>query len=193
MNLQNWFYSSYNHPILERRLMKCVKSGRNAYKSMYKSKSRYDFIFVFKNIPYICLPLYLKWWTNMLGSQKFRMAVLGWISGWKDTWWKTKLEIQTRGGFRRHHYRKCARHRGTPWFSLASFTSPQLSLLGSSMLSHCGSRIQLTFICLSFIQMLKALMPVPVYSIGILFKKDSYKNNTMMNMVAISVGVAIAA
>ncbi|KAL3500877.1 hypothetical protein ACH5RR_039970 [Cinchona calisaya] len=49
------------------------------------------------------------------------------------------------------------------------------------------------YLSVSFIQMLKALMPVAVYSIGILFKKDSYKGNTMLNMVAISVGVAIAA
>ncbi|KZV40007.1 putative sugar phosphate/phosphate translocator [Dorcoceras hygrometricum] len=49
------------------------------------------------------------------------------------------------------------------------------------------------YLSVSFIQMLKALMPVAVYSIGILFKKDAYKNNTMLNMLAISVGVAVAA
>ncbi|CAI9775504.1 unnamed protein product [Fraxinus pennsylvanica] len=49
------------------------------------------------------------------------------------------------------------------------------------------------YLSVSFIQMLKALMPVAVYSIGILFKKDSYKSNTMLNMLAISIGVAIAA
>ncbi|KAL2489582.1 putative sugar phosphate/phosphate translocator [Forsythia ovata] len=49
------------------------------------------------------------------------------------------------------------------------------------------------YLSVSFIQMLKALMPVAVYSIGILLKKDSYKNNTMLNMLAISIGVAIAA
>ncbi|KAL2557138.1 putative sugar phosphate/phosphate translocator [Forsythia ovata] len=41
--------------------------------------------------------------------------------------------------------------------------------------------------------MLKALMSVAVYSIGILFKKDSYKNNTMLDMLSISIEVAIAA
>ncbi|KAJ8560238.1 hypothetical protein K7X08_004296 [Anisodus acutangulus] len=41
--------------------------------------------------------------------------------------------------------------------------------------------------------MLKALMPVAVYTIGILLKKDKFKNSTMCNMVAISVGVCIAA
>ncbi|CAA0838442.1 Probable sugar phosphate/phosphate translocator [Striga hermonthica] len=49
------------------------------------------------------------------------------------------------------------------------------------------------YLSVSFIQMLKALMPVAVYSIGILFKKDSYKGSTMSNMLAISFGVAIAA
>ncbi|KAK6162037.1 hypothetical protein DH2020_001878 [Rehmannia glutinosa] len=49
------------------------------------------------------------------------------------------------------------------------------------------------YLSVSFIQMLKALMPVAVYSIGIMLKKDGYKNNTMFNMLAISVGVAIAA
>ncbi|XP_057799920.1 probable sugar phosphate/phosphate translocator At2g25520 [Salvia miltiorrhiza] len=49
------------------------------------------------------------------------------------------------------------------------------------------------YLSVSFIQMLKALMPVAVYSIGILLKKDSYKPTTMSNMLAISVGVAIAA
>ncbi|KAK8543113.1 hypothetical protein V6N13_136351 [Hibiscus sabdariffa] len=49
------------------------------------------------------------------------------------------------------------------------------------------------YLSVSFIQMLKALMPVAVYSIGVLFKKDSFKTDTMINMVSISFGVAIAA
>ncbi|KAI5669574.1 hypothetical protein M9H77_19427 [Catharanthus roseus] len=49
------------------------------------------------------------------------------------------------------------------------------------------------YLSVSFIQMLKALMPVAVYSIGIMLKKDAYKNSTMFNMIAISIGVAIAA
>ncbi|CAM8970468.1 unnamed protein product [Rhodiola kirilowii] len=49
------------------------------------------------------------------------------------------------------------------------------------------------FLSVSFIQMLKALMPVAVYSIGILFKKESFKSNTMANMLAISFGVGVAA
>nr|XP_027188681.1 probable sugar phosphate/phosphate translocator At5g25400 [Cicer arietinum] len=46
---------------------------------------------------------------------------------------------------------------------------------------------------ISFIQMLKALMPVVVYSIGVLLKKESYKNDTMFNMLSISLGVGVAA
>ncbi|KAM3012972.1 hypothetical protein FF2_025893 [Malus domestica] len=49
------------------------------------------------------------------------------------------------------------------------------------------------FLSVSFIQMLKALMPVAVYSIGVAFKKDAFKSDTMLNMVSISVGVAVAA
>ncbi|KAL3532342.1 hypothetical protein ACH5RR_005863 [Cinchona calisaya] len=49
------------------------------------------------------------------------------------------------------------------------------------------------YLSVSFIQMLKALMPVAVYSIGILFKKEQFKTNVMANMVSISIGVAIAA
>jgi drug/metabolite transporter (DMT)-like permease len=49
------------------------------------------------------------------------------------------------------------------------------------------------YLSVSFIQMLKALMPVAVYSIGIMFKKETFKSSTMMNMLSISFGVAIAA
>ncbi|KAD4180282.1 hypothetical protein E3N88_28873 [Mikania micrantha] len=49
------------------------------------------------------------------------------------------------------------------------------------------------YLSVSFIQMLKALMPVAVYSIGVLFKKESFKTQTMSNMLSISFGVAIAA
>nr|GMD78858.1 probable sugar phosphate/phosphate translocator At5g25400 [Ipomoea batatas] len=41
--------------------------------------------------------------------------------------------------------------------------------------------------------MLKALMPVAVYSIGVLCSKESFRVDTMLNMVSISIGVAIAA
>ncbi|XP_021737954.1 probable sugar phosphate/phosphate translocator At2g25520 [Chenopodium quinoa] len=49
------------------------------------------------------------------------------------------------------------------------------------------------YLSVSFIQMLKALMPVIVYSIGVILKKDSFKTNTMANMISISIGVGIAA
>lgn len=49
------------------------------------------------------------------------------------------------------------------------------------------------YLSVSFIQMLKALMPVAVYSIGVSLKKESFKTDTMANMLSISVGVAIAA
>ncbi|WZZ24129.1 hypothetical protein YC2023_007530 [Brassica napus] len=49
------------------------------------------------------------------------------------------------------------------------------------------------YLSVSFIQMLKALMPVAVYSIGVLLKKESFRSETMTNMLSISFGVAIAA
>lgn len=49
------------------------------------------------------------------------------------------------------------------------------------------------YLSVSFIQMLKALMPVAVYSISILFSKESFRSTTMLNMLSISFGVAIAA
>ncbi|KAK6152192.1 hypothetical protein DH2020_014827 [Rehmannia glutinosa] len=49
------------------------------------------------------------------------------------------------------------------------------------------------YLSVSFIQMLKALMPVAVYTIGVLFKKEGFKSETMANMVSISIGVGIAA
>ena len=49
------------------------------------------------------------------------------------------------------------------------------------------------YLSVSFIQMLKALMPVAVYSIGVFFKKEKFHSNTMVNMVGISLGVAVAA
>lgn len=49
------------------------------------------------------------------------------------------------------------------------------------------------YLSVSFIQMLKALMPVAVYSIGVLLKKEGFKSETMVNMLSISFGVGIAA
>ncbi|CAN8284254.1 unnamed protein product [Cochlearia groenlandica] len=49
------------------------------------------------------------------------------------------------------------------------------------------------YLSVSFIQMLKALMPVAVYTIGVLLKKETFRSKIMTNMVSISLGVAIAA
>ncbi|CAI9780411.1 unnamed protein product [Fraxinus pennsylvanica] len=49
------------------------------------------------------------------------------------------------------------------------------------------------YLSVSFIQMLKALMPVAVYSIGVIFKKETFRSETMTNMVSISIGVGVAA
>ncbi|XP_051131623.1 probable sugar phosphate/phosphate translocator At5g25400 [Andrographis paniculata] len=49
------------------------------------------------------------------------------------------------------------------------------------------------YLSVSFIQMLKALMPVAVYTIGVLFKKEGFRSETMANMISISIGVGIAA
>ncbi|CAA2997722.1 probable sugar phosphate phosphate translocator At5g25400 [Olea europaea subsp. europaea] len=49
------------------------------------------------------------------------------------------------------------------------------------------------YLSVSFIQMLKALMPVAVYSIGVIFKKETFRSETMTNMISISIGVGVAA
>lgn len=49
------------------------------------------------------------------------------------------------------------------------------------------------YLSVSFIQMLKALMPVAVYSISISLRKETFKSDVMANMLTISFGVAIAA
>nr|DAD31120.1 TPA_asm: hypothetical protein HUJ06_009971 [Nelumbo nucifera] len=49
------------------------------------------------------------------------------------------------------------------------------------------------YLSVSFIQMLKALIPVAVYAIGVGLKKEVFKSDVMANMITISVGVAIAA
>eukprot|EP00270_Netrium_digitus_P007194 TRINITY_DN2096_c0_g1_i1.p1 TRINITY_DN2096_c0_g1~~TRINITY_DN2096_c0_g1_i1.p1 ORF type:complete len:412 (-),score=95.21 TRINITY_DN2096_c0_g1_i1:150-1202(-) len=49
------------------------------------------------------------------------------------------------------------------------------------------------YLSVSFIQMLKALMPVAVYSNSVLFSKDTFRTSTMANMLCISLGVAVAA
>ncbi|GAB4819493.1 hypothetical protein N2152v2_006539 [Parachlorella kessleri] len=48
------------------------------------------------------------------------------------------------------------------------------------------------YLSVSFIQMLKALMPVAVFSVGCCFGTDKFRWNTMTNMLLVTVGVAIA-
>ena len=49
------------------------------------------------------------------------------------------------------------------------------------------------YLSVSFIQMLKALMPVAVYSLAVAFRTDSFRRASMLNMLGISAGVAVAA
>ncbi|KQJ92348.2 probable sugar phosphate/phosphate translocator At5g25400 [Brachypodium distachyon] len=49
------------------------------------------------------------------------------------------------------------------------------------------------YLSVSFIQMLKALMPVAVYSLAVFFRTDAFRRATMLNMAGISFGVAVAA
>lgn len=56
----------------------------------------------------------------------------------------------------------------------------------------CSGNSAYLYLSVSFIQMVKAIMPCVVYTCGILFKLEKFKARTMMNMLVISVGVAIA-
>ncbi|CAD6270775.1 unnamed protein product [Miscanthus lutarioriparius] len=49
------------------------------------------------------------------------------------------------------------------------------------------------YLSVSFIQMLKALMPVAVYSLAVNLRTDAFRRATLLNMLAISAGVAVAA
>ena len=48
------------------------------------------------------------------------------------------------------------------------------------------------YLSVAFIQMVKALMPCVVYTVGCIFKVEKYKKETMMNMAVIALGVGIA-
>eukprot|EP00976_Prorocentrum_cordatum_P106685 1194503-Prorocentrum_minimum.AAC.1 len=48
------------------------------------------------------------------------------------------------------------------------------------------------YISVSFIQMLKALMPVAVFTTGTMFGTETFSTNTLVNMLVITVGVMIA-
>ncbi|XP_052140636.1 probable sugar phosphate/phosphate translocator At2g25520 [Oryza glaberrima] len=73
------------------------------------------------------------------------------------------------------------------------YTSSVLPIGALYSLSLWFSNSAYIYLSVSFIQMLKALMPVAVYSIGVLFKKENFKSSAMLNMLSISFGVAIAA
>ncbi|XP_052169221.1 probable sugar phosphate/phosphate translocator At4g32390 [Oryza glaberrima] len=49
------------------------------------------------------------------------------------------------------------------------------------------------YLSVSFIQMLKALMPVAVYCLAVAFRTDSFHHASMLNMLGISAGIAVAA
>jgi drug/metabolite transporter (DMT)-like permease len=48
------------------------------------------------------------------------------------------------------------------------------------------------YLSVSFIQMLKALMPVAVFSVGCVFKTNKFDWSTMSNMLFVTLGIAIA-
>jgi len=48
------------------------------------------------------------------------------------------------------------------------------------------------YLSVSFIQMLKALMPVAVFGVGCVFGTESFTTNAMANMIVVTIGVAIA-
>lgn len=45
---------------------------------------------------------------------------------------------------------------------------------------------------LIFLQMLKALMPVSVFTVGCLFGMETYNPKTLVNMIVVTIGVIIA-
>jgi drug/metabolite transporter (DMT)-like permease len=81
----------------------------------------------------------------------------------------------------------------SPSMTRELYTSSVLPIGALYSLSLWFSNSAYIYLSVSFIQMLKALMPVAVYSIGILFKKENFKTASMLNMLSISFGVAIAA
>lgn len=48
------------------------------------------------------------------------------------------------------------------------------------------------YLSVSFIQMLKALMPVAVFGVGCVFKTQRFEWNTLSNMIIVTIGVAVA-
>ncbi|XP_010255940.2 PREDICTED: probable sugar phosphate/phosphate translocator At4g32390 [Nelumbo nucifera] len=73
------------------------------------------------------------------------------------------------------------------------YVSSVMPIAALYSLSLCFSNSSYIYLSLSFIQMLKALLPVAVYSISISLNKEAFSSHVMANMIVVSVGVAIAA
>nr|CAD1821965.1 unnamed protein product [Ananas comosus var. bracteatus] len=81
----------------------------------------------------------------------------------------------------------------SPPMTRALYVSSVVPIGALYSLSLWFSNSAYIYLSVSFIQMLKALMPVAVYSISVLFKKETFRTSSMANMLSISFGVAIAA
>ncbi|CAI5515957.1 unnamed protein product, partial [Closterium sp. Naga37s-1] len=77
--------------------------------------------------------------------------------------------------------------------SLEMYVSSVLPIGALYAMSLWFSNSAYIYLSVSFIQMLKALMPVAVYTLGVAFQKDAFRCATMSNMLLVSVGVGIAA
>ncbi|CAI5472792.1 unnamed protein product [Closterium sp. Yama58-4] len=77
--------------------------------------------------------------------------------------------------------------------SLEMYVSSVLPIGALYAMSLWFSNSAYIYLSVSFIQMLKALMPVAVYTLGVAFQKDVFRCSTMSNMLLVSVGVGIAA
>ncbi|GJP51124.1 hypothetical protein CLOM_g10291 [Closterium sp. NIES-68] len=77
--------------------------------------------------------------------------------------------------------------------SLEMYLSSVLPIGALYAMSLWFSNSAYIYLSVSFIQMLKALMPVAVYTLGVAFQKDAFRCATMSNMLLVSVGVGIAA
>ncbi|CAI5972088.1 unnamed protein product [Closterium sp. NIES-64] len=77
--------------------------------------------------------------------------------------------------------------------SLEMYVSSVLPIGALYAMSLWFSNSAYIYLSVSFIQMLKALMPVAVYTLGVAFQKDAFRCSTMSNMLLVSVGVGIAA
>ena len=89
-----------------------------------------------------------------------------------------------------HELRQCQSSPGTFHTHLSRAPLAESRCYGSGTL-WLGNAAYL-YLSVSFIQMLKALMPVAVFGVGCGLGTESYNHNTMLNMVIVTIGVAIA-